>query len=140
MLLRDSGKPLLSANAAFRSYQDGVLTLSARSDFWARSVETSLSDLSINQWFPGFRTLQVRVDSGGQTGREKLAIQDVERRQNALQAARTSDAVKSLTTVLGGTLDEEGVEPPPLVIQDELEGLEIAGPDGMPDLLGDSQL
>lgn len=123
---RESGRPLLQ-DAAFLSFQDGVLTLAVRSERNKRMVEGSAADVEFALWFPGFRQLSIRVEATGQTGIERQQQQNSERRQLARQAARDSAAVKTFAELMGATLEVEAVEPPPQPEEAIPEPIEMDG-------------
>jgi hypothetical protein len=111
-LLKESGKPLLAANAAFMGFQDGVLNISVRSELWLKNMETILASLPVATWFPGFRSVQIKLDTGGQTNREKQAKGELERKKAAVSAAKDSEAIKLLQSQLSAKLEEEGISSP----------------------------
>jgi hypothetical protein len=100
---------IVDENAAFVSYEVGVLTLAVRAERWLGPVRERLRDVDFTRALEGFRNVEVIVAGAGRTGREVRAVVDERRRADARAAAQASDAVKRILATFGGEL--EAVEP-----------------------------
>ena len=98
-------------DAAFLSYQGGVLVLGVRGARSKSLVESSIKDVDFAPWFTGFQSWSVREDQSGKTGRERQRELDSGRKAAAMAAARDSAAVKLFEELLGAVLDLDRVEP-----------------------------
>jgi len=107
--LLDALPPILRAtladNAAFLSFTDGRLGLAVRSVLGQTRVRDVLGDLELERYFPGFRAVDVRVDSAGRTGNERRTAAEERRQTDAVEAAKASAVVQRLVTAFAGRVE-----------------------------------
>ncbi len=85
----------------------GRLRVAVRTELWRGKVREHLSRLELGAILPGLGNVDVSVAAEeGKTGREELAEADVQRRADALTAARDSDAIKRLLAAFDAELEE----------------------------------
>jgi len=85
----------------------GRLRVAVRTELWRRQVREHLGGLELGAILPGLGNVDVAVAvEDGKTGGEEISEADVQRRADALTAARDSDAIKRLLAAFDAELEE----------------------------------
>ena len=120
-LIKEAARPLLE-DAAFLGLADGFVQLAIRQEGSRFRVEGSLLGLDLRPWFPLCQGARLVVDESiGQTGWERRSTRDRERRESAISAAQTSEAIRLLTESIGALLIVPDIEPPDLPAEEVIE-------------------
>ncbi len=69
-------------------------------------VRNELNDLDIGSWFPGFRVVDVRIDTtAGRTGSERRSAAEERRQSDAVAAAEASPVLKRLLATFAARVE-----------------------------------